>query len=65
MKIETELRNARREIKRLTVELRKSDESLRHYFTRAKNAEKDRDEWRKRFDTLLSKCGLMADGVRP
>lgn len=66
---ETQLRTARADIRRLTVELARAEQQAAAYRARATQAEQEAAQWKNRFDILLviTKDGPKAapkDGVQ-
>jgi hypothetical protein len=51
--VETQLRTARADIRRLTFELARANQQATAYRTRATQAEQDAAQWKQRFDILL------------
>jgi hypothetical protein len=51
--IETQLRTARADIRRLTVEVARAEQQATGYRARATKAEQEASEWKQRFDILL------------
>lgn len=56
---ETEIRQLKRDLARLKELQERTRMNAVGADLRAKNAEKDRDEWKKRFDTLLNKLDAV------
>lgn len=61
---QTEIRNLRREVRRLRDDLAREKTTAEAYRRRATIAEQDAAEWRRRFDSLLSKCGIEKEPSR-
>lgn len=62
--IATQNKTLRREAKRLRAELMRETARANANNQRAQAAERDAAEWRKRFDTLLSKCQTVKEPGR-
>ena len=59
---ETQLRTARADIRRLTVEVARANQQAAAYRTRATQAEREVGQWKQRFDILLRRDGVKTSG---
>jgi hypothetical protein len=61
--VETQLRSARTDLRRLTLELAQANQRTEQWRGRATKAEQEAAEWKGRFDILLRNVEKVAAGM--
>jgi hypothetical protein len=62
--VETQLRTAKADIRRLHIELNRAAQSVSDYRSRATKAEQEAAEWKQRFDLLLRRDEQKKGGAK-